>query len=273
MSKAIETFAKATGILAATALVLSVIYDWGFLYSLGLNYSTVPTTIADHVRSALVWVPNTLFAMFIGLSIEFINQRIERGLTEEEIIQSSKNPARLRKFRKGPSVLFRVFAPIAVGGFLLLGDLYRGIIPLALMVVWSMFSEWANGTPLIKLRRNGTAMALFHWLPIVFFIVFFMGYNNAADIASKSTPSLRVTLEGTTAQFEVSGLRYLERGTLALDPTTKRITFLPWNQVRKLEFTETYKPYGGLLGGWLSQKAPSNKVAAPDRQETVPTSR
>jgi len=265
-TKTIETFAKATGILAATALVLSIIYDWGFLFSLGLSYATVPTGMADHVRSALVWLPSTLFGMFIGVLIEFINQRIERGLTEEEIIRSSKNPELMRRFRKSPAVLFRVLAPVAAAGFLLLGDLYRGIVPLALIIVWSMFSEWTNKAPLIKLRRSGTAMLLFHWLPIVFFFVFFMGYNYAADMANKSTPSLKITFEGAATQIEVNGLRYMERGALTLDPTTKRISFLPWTQVRKIEFIESYKPYRGLLGGWLSEKVRSNKVTAPNRR-------
>ena len=115
----LEKLAKASGVLAACALILSVIHDWGFFFALDIGFIDIPTSIGDHIRSALIWLPKTLFCFFIVFAIEFVNQRIERGLTEEEIIQSSKKPERLRKFRQGPVVLFRILAPVLVAGFLL----------------------------------------------------------------------------------------------------------------------------------------------------------
>ena len=90
--KLLITTAKASGVLAACALILSIIYDWGFFFALNIGFIDIPTSIGDHIRSALIWLPKTLFSFFIVFAIEFINQRIERGLTEEEIILSSKKP-------------------------------------------------------------------------------------------------------------------------------------------------------------------------------------
>jgi len=264
-TKTLEIVAKGTGVLATTALVLSIIYDWGFLFALGLSFIEVPTSIGDHIRSALVWLPNTLLGIFAGLTIEFFNQRIERGLTEEEIIQSSKHPKLLRNFRASPAILFRVFAPVAVASFVLLGDPYRAILPICLMVVWSMFSEWATSVPLIRLRRSKTMVTLFHWLPMVFFLVFFSGYNKAADMASRSDPHFRVVLTGGKAPTEVNILQYLDRGALVVQPSTKSVSLLGWSQVASIEVIEPYKSYTGLFGSWFREKAASNKPIKPTR--------
>jgi len=258
----LEKFAKASGVLAVCALVLSVVHDWGFFFALDIGFIDIPTSIGDHIRSALIWLPNTLFCFFIVIAIEFVNQRIERGLTEEEIIQSSKKPERLRKFRQGPAVLFRILAPVLVAGFLLIGDFYRGILPIALVVCWAMFSEWANNAPLIKIRRNETTQKLFHWLPIIFFLVFFWGYNNASDLASDEAPRFKLTLSNIDPALEVNVLKHVEKGTLVIEPKTKKITFIPWAKVLNLEPIEPYRTYYGIFGKFLeiNNNTASNKA-------------
>jgi hypothetical protein len=251
--KVLDTVAKGTGVLAVMALVLSVIYDWGFYYALNLGFIEVPTSIGDHIRSGLIWLPKALFAFFVGFAIEFMNRRIERGLTEEEIIKSSRNPERLRKFRRGPSVLFRILALTTVALFLLVGDVYRGLLPLSIIICWAMFSEWVNNAPLLKVRRSEATRWLFHWLPMVFFFVFFMGYNNASDLVSKDIPQFKLSLNESKGEVGVNILRQIERGTLVINPNSERMTFYPWSDVTKLEPSETYKPYLGLLGRILGK--------------------
>ncbi|OIN95299.1 MAG: hypothetical protein AUJ48_03455 [Deltaproteobacteria bacterium CG1_02_45_11] len=262
----LEKLAKASGVLAACALILSVIHDWGFFFALDIGFIDIPTSIGDHIRSALIWLPNILFCFFIVIAIEFVNQRIERGLTEEEIIQSSKKPERLRKFRQGPAVLFRILAPVLVAGFLLIGNFYRGILPIALVVCWAMFSEWANNAPLIKIRRSETTQKIFHWLPIIFFFVFFWGYNNASDLASDDVPRFKLTLSNADRALEVNILRHVEKGTLVIEPKTKKITLISWPEVLNLEPIEPYKPYFGIFGRFFDEKVnpAANKANSAD---------
>jgi len=44
---------KLLGLVSAALLALSVAYDYFFLLALGLSFNSVPTTISDHVRSAI----------------------------------------------------------------------------------------------------------------------------------------------------------------------------------------------------------------------------
>ena len=52
-------FRKASQVipLATTfLLVMSIVYDYFYIKSLGLNFHELPTSISDHVRSSIVWI-------------------------------------------------------------------------------------------------------------------------------------------------------------------------------------------------------------------------
>ncbi|MCV0439298.1 MAG: hypothetical protein K5880_11745 [Hydrogenophaga sp.] len=53
----LEKLSKNLTVVTAAVLALSVIYDFFLLHALGLTFAEVPTTIADHVRSAIIWLP------------------------------------------------------------------------------------------------------------------------------------------------------------------------------------------------------------------------
>lgn len=103
---------SALAVLGAATLGLSVLYDYSYLKALGLNFAEVQTTIADHVRSALVWLPTMLAALAFVVLWELFTRRVEGFKSEEEIIGSSKNPTLLRKIRRGPDKALVVFACI-----------------------------------------------------------------------------------------------------------------------------------------------------------------
>ena len=57
--------------LTAGSFVLSVAYDIGYFARLGINPGVVPTTLSDHTKSALLWLPlvgkPTLYSHLWGL--------------------------------------------------------------------------------------------------------------------------------------------------------------------------------------------------------------
>ncbi len=103
---------SALAVLGAVTLGLSVLYDYSYLKALGLNFAEVQTSIADHVRSALVWLPTMLGALAFVVLWELLTRRIEGFRSEDEIIGSSQNPTLLRKIRRGPDKALVVLACI-----------------------------------------------------------------------------------------------------------------------------------------------------------------
>jgi hypothetical protein len=264
ISEPVEIITKSSGLLSVFALILSIIYDWGYFYAIGISFAEIPTSISDHIRSALLWLPNTILAIFLVLTFEYINQRVERGLTEEEIVNSSKNPEKLKKFRNGPALLFRIFAPAAIVGFLLMGDTYSSILPLALIITWTMLCEWLTNSPLIKLRRSEASILLFKVLPMVFFYVFFMGYNSSTSLAKTQKANFLIQTLSEKEPVKVSPLRYFDRGVLVLKTEINSIYLIPWSQITSIQAQEPYHQYTGVLGQWFKSKNTSNPKIKAD---------
>ncbi|WP_396432955.1 hypothetical protein [Limnohabitans sp.] len=62
----LEPLTKNLPIASAALLVMSVVHDYFYLQALGLEFSELPTTISDHLRSAIVWLPGLGIAMAVG---------------------------------------------------------------------------------------------------------------------------------------------------------------------------------------------------------------
>lgn len=94
----------------ALILILSIVYDYGFFLSLGVHFSEMPTTLSDHLRSSLNWIPTAIIGIFILYVFEMFNRRVEQGKTEEELIQSSPYPKVIAWFRQSPKYLIIALA-------------------------------------------------------------------------------------------------------------------------------------------------------------------
>ena len=163
----LELLSSGIAIIVPGGCFISVIYDWGFLYALNLGFRDVPTTITDHFRTGLVWFPYLIALVIAYYAIEFQFQRVERGLTEEEIVSTSKNPERLKKFREGPYKLLTWMAPLGVLNFLMIGDAVASIFPLFLSITWISFAGWCYSAPLIQIRRSRFVQLAFTLLPVI----------------------------------------------------------------------------------------------------------
>ncbi|MFO1128458.1 MAG: hypothetical protein U1E66_08545 [Rhodospirillales bacterium] len=247
----LSTIAECVGLIVAVAFVVSVIYDWGFVFALGLDFSYLPTTTADTFHTGLLWFPRLLGLVFAYFVIEFQLQRVERGYTEQEIIQLSNNPERIRRFRESPYKAFAWLATLACFTWILCGDLITSVQPLCVAIVWFIFAKWCYSSPLIKMRRRIGVHRAFTLLPIIGSIAFFTGYNAAVDAAIRKP--FDITIERQTPLVAVSGhlLRIFERGLLLVEDK-QVISFVPWEQISAIHENTAYKPFRGVLCEWLN---------------------
>jgi hypothetical protein len=228
----IDDLGKIIGVLTAATFCLSVIFDWGNLEALGLSFSDVPTTIADHVRDALLWVPGTLSAALGYTLLELMSRRIERGLTEDELINQSKKPNRTAWFRRSPYKLFVVLAITVIFLNYLFGDVFaRGMSMAAPFMMyevirWSFAHKGVADSVSPLLRRTITFI-----VPLTFFM-YFQGYAKGIDQLIEQ-PTVLLTLSAPSQSAEVTLLRQMEKGVLVKDPTGKAI-FYRWEVVKTL---------------------------------------
>jgi len=239
-------------LLITVGFVVSLVYDWGFLFALNLSFDVIPTKISDHFRSGLLWFPPLLLIIFAYYAIEFQFQRVERGLTEDEIVTASKNPIKTKRFRDGPSRLIAWTAPLYVLSFFLIGDLVSAILPFALAVVWLSFSEWCYSAPLIQLRRSRKVHAAFTILPVIGLIAFSSGYSSAIEAVQVNPREVSISIAKTSTNITAKLLRSFEAGTLIMT-NSGEIQFLPTAVTSAVTYKPEWEPYKGFLCEWFGR--------------------
>ena len=242
--------AEGLAIIIAIGFTLSVIYDWGFFYALGIDFNFVPTTTRDHLRTCLLWLPYIFLIAIFYYALEFQFQRVERGLTEDELAESSSNPEKTKKLRKRPWKVIKWLGPLALINYILFGDIYSSSLPFALAMVWLIFAEWCYSAPLIQMRRSWLAQLAFTLLPIMFIFSFFSGYHKAVSNSLGNENHIKLIVKNKNSDINGNLLRNFERGVLLINKENK-ILFLPWKDINIIKKTKKYNPFQGALSNWF----------------------
>ena len=129
------TLAGSLPLFAAGLPVVSVAYDYAFFLALGLTLDELPSSLSEHVRSAVIWAPNVSVAFILYAVVELALQRVEGGRTEEELVASSPTPRFTRMFRRSGDAVVWIGAVIAA----VLGPFYStdsGWVFFSFTVLW-----------------------------------------------------------------------------------------------------------------------------------------
>lgn len=245
-----ELSTKAIGLVASFCLAASLLYDWGFYLALDLSFLEVPSVLSDHVRSALLWFPKVAVSLGALLINEMFLQRMEKGMSDDEIIASSPNPERTKRFRKSPQKLIALTAMLGVIGYVIAGDFFLGILPLGLCIGWITFSVWAQSSERLLVRRPIAIRLAIHVLPPIAMWLFFTGYNDAVRLYQPSAGSSQISIKNTSKPESVVLLRQLDKGLLVKEQNGA-VGFRPWSEIEKIETPGKYTPRKGVICNWF----------------------
>lgn len=178
----LDGVSKLVALLGTAFMLLSVFYDFSFLTALGLRFSDVPTTISDHVRSAIVWAPTIV--VFGGLGVVL-------GIWESEGQKSETSGQRKNWFERNQGRLLILVAVAAVamhfGGA---AWYYFAFIPLWLEVLGpSLARKWTVSASPVK---NWLALGV---VPALFGAIGGYGYIDGDLLLRADTPRWEVTLK------------------------------------------------------------------------------
>lgn len=237
-------------VIVPASIIISFVFDWGYLSTLGISVSEAPITISDHVQSWLVWLPIVATCTIIVLPIEFITRRMERGMTEEEIIASSPNPSRTKRFRDRPSIFIGFLGPGIVILWLLFGEPFRHGLFFGLAISWGVFTIWVFRQTTLRSRYSYVFRLWFYWIPSVLFMVFFIGELSArSEIFSehnvykiyRDNAAITDSLEAT----EIILIRTFDHWFLSRDKSGK-LMWIRTDQISHMEVPDDETPFRGL---------------------------
>jgi hypothetical protein len=265
-------FASKTVALAGTrCLLLSAIYDWGFIHALGLSFATIPTSLSDHLRGALNWLPVTLAYIGAAALLEVVNRRIEGGFTEHELIARSKRPSALRRFRDTPYKIISAIAVLAICLWVALGDPFlRGGLWLLVSLTWLNFSRWVISHPTIRARMPRNLLLCFAFIPAAVSSVYLLGDNAAhATLKSPDAPVVVLATEAMDTKRHLALMRVFERVAIVRDED-ERVSVIRISDILRIE-PPVRLPFRGLFCGlWPRACAFGGSNAKP--RAPVPTS-
>lgn len=239
-----------TAAIGPLSIMFSLFYEWGFLAALGFRFVESPTTLADHLGSWLEWLPWIAITLIFVISWELLSQRIERGMTEEEIIRTSQDPTRTRKLRTGYKTIYKFLGPLILINYLALGDW----IPLSSVAVgfaftWFTLTAFVFGIPRMTDRYSLFLRRCFLFIPIGMSVFFYLGYQEAERRVTNSEFHYRIyymNKDNSEGFEELQLLRTFEKWLVVRNHSNK-INWIAMKNVARIEFQDDREKFGGLL--------------------------
>ena len=137
-----EKIITVTKLAVPAVVILSIAYEWSYFYGLGISLSQTPLSSSDFLKGWIRWYP-IAFGFLTGLFlIKVLIPRLEHWKTEEEIIQSSKNPEATRRDRLLPWRIAQFFSLFLLLFPILFGEAYATLGSMGLGYLWARFMVW-----------------------------------------------------------------------------------------------------------------------------------
>lgn len=215
--------------ISAGVLTLSVAHDFGYLLRFGISFAEAPTTLSDHIRGSLVWIPTVMLGFLGGVVIELINQRVECGMTEEEIIAKSRNPQRMMRIRESPKYMFIGIAILVPVAHFFVAPMPVFSWAMSLIVGWYVLHEWIFGHTRMREKTSRAFLLLALFGPLAIMSVAYYGYSSADSLITEADNEYVFAINGE--QRRVVLARHFEKYFLVWNPEKSRSEFIETNSV------------------------------------------
>lgn len=222
-----EQVGKAAAVLASLLLVVSIFFDYSFLLAIGLSFDEIPSSLSEHVRSAILWAPKLLLTALAFFMYELFLRRMEGGKSESELIASSPAPRFTRAFRRSGDLIIPI-----------LGTLFAFITPflsnnfgwayLLFAAMWGFLSLSIVHHPRLGVSLLGFRGRLFIVLPMLFSLVGLHGYQSGTRLLSSSTPKWEIVIRdgAAIAKQNLLGIRRFGSFAIVVDQS-KLVSIVP----------------------------------------------
>lgn len=222
-----EQAGKAIAVVASLLIVVSIFFDYSFLLAIGLTFDEIPSSLAEHVRSAILWTPKLLLTALSFFMYELFLRRIEGGKSEAEIIASSPTPRFTRAFRKSGDLIVPIVGIlIALIAPFISNDLQW--VYLLFPLIWGFLALSIVHHPRLGTSFAGLHARLFIMLPILLSMVGLNGYQSGTRMLSSGTPKWEVILrnESTIVTQNLLGIRRFGSFAITVDQS-KLVSVVP----------------------------------------------
>ncbi len=280
-----------TAVFASWSLVVSVAYDWGFFFALGIRFAHAPTTLSDHLSSWLVWA--TLYTPIPFAYVIYLMIRFRRHVrpapqdNEGDDEATSSVPPISQRMRLFYRICFWIF-PVLFLAWLLLGAPKNpwGWIALSWIGLVGLWLTDLRNLPAEVTARMRSAVRgislpglLVTWVPATFFVFFAFGYGYPDRAQDDALPRAYVRLgagdlDSGSVVEEAYVLRSFASWLLVQDQDRTRVDWVRIEQVDRIEVPPDGRFPGllcGIFGLWCRGGSGVNPTSSiPDGTDVDP---
>jgi hypothetical protein len=220
----IEALGKLLGLMTGALLVLSVGYDYGYLSSIDVTFAAVPTTISDHIRTAIVWAP----ANGVGIAFGFLFGTIGD-------FQPPPANTRAGKQFRWPFVL-AILVPISIL-FLMISTVFQALLIGALLLAW-LGLIFRGSSALNAVFGRGVVGALFMVPPLLFSTTFAGSLQGPLLFSGSDRYSATIKVDSAMVELKDVGVRRF--GSFALlGERGRKLHIVPDSAIVRVEKVST----------------------------------
>ncbi|MDO9031203.1 MAG: hypothetical protein Q7V09_12265 [Hydrogenophaga sp.] len=239
----IPKFGSVIGIFSAATLALSVFYDFSYLAALHLDFGEVQTSLSDHVRSAVVWLPTVVVGIaFLALVERSLRSYFGPYHGSPEKLSTEDIKAR-KKFLVWNDRLLLISTTVTIFSFAAMktGTAYYAIF----FIAWSFLSmTLAIRIPFRQYIANKWNIAI-AIIPIVAAAIGALGYFTAESAIDKKSAVWRLTVSpGMNSPNEILEAKLLRRfSSMSVVVTMKnQIRLVPEESIKQAEKLSEIEP-------------------------------
>ena len=244
----IDLAVKLAGVAGSAAFLISVFYDFFFYHALGLSFADIPTSFTDHLRTALIWFP-----LMLGSSLGFVLSQVvdvlfKKGMTDEEIIQSSPSPDKTMKILYLPVKIMFYTSFVLIFLYILFGDFFVNtlFIAFALLSIPSWWLIYDRGR--LNHHLSNTSMKIISWITVLIILVGGFAYIQGKSLLNIENMNYKLVIKKNgNMEISCNVIRFYEKGVLFITKQKDNIYFLQWGEIEEVKKKIDRSEWEGLI--------------------------
>jgi hypothetical protein len=243
-------------IFSVSTLALSVFYDFSYLSALDLDFGEVQTSISDHVRSAIVWLPwGVVLIGFLALIIRMFQQLDGNQSIPMEFDNHPSKVDVSRMLNRSNLLTILTWAVFSFGAIFTLNS--NSVNYIVFLLGWLVFSTSIGMRVPAKVYFSSPFRVALFFGPLIVSSVGMFGTLSAELALNENEPVWRVSFRQTEVDKSVTVNAVLLRkfsSTTIIATTDKKIILIPESEALSAEKISSTTLHTNAERLWIAAK-------------------
>lgn len=213
-----EKITQSIPILSSILLIASLTYDYAFLRALGLSFNDIPSSITEHIRSAILWSPAIIIFLIVLFMYELLIRLSYNGISEEEIFRRKYNENQQRIIKRKQHSIFYGLVFFCTLIITLFKGTDESMLYILFISVYGFIIGLVTTNANMEKLLTSTISRILLFFPVFLVILASAGFNTGKDLFdSKRIPwELSLSQNDEIVNLKFNGIRRFSEFTIAV---------------------------------------------------------